>query len=170
MSGFVSPESVIPAGPIVVGLGEALFDCFGATRHVGGAPVNLAVHCDALLRPFEGRGVIASAIGSDALATEFRDFLRERGLEPSYVQTNSRLPTGTVAVSLDPHGEPTYQIAADVAWDDLRYDERWEQLARTCDAVCFGSLAQRSNASRDAIQAFLRDATQALRLFDVNLR
>jgi fructokinase len=43
-------------------------------------------------------------------------------------------------------------------------------LARQSTAVCYGSLAQRSPASRATIRTFLDTAASAIRLFDVNLR
>ena len=67
-------------------------------------------------------------------------------------------------------GEPGYQIAHDAAWDFLEREDALDGLAVTCDAVCFGSLAQRSARSRETIRAFLAAATQAVRLYDVNLR
>jgi fructokinase len=67
-------------------------------------------------------------------------------------------------------GEPGYQIEAGAAWDFIAETDALDQLAETCDAVCFGSLAQRSPASRHSIRWFLRGARHALRLYDVNLR
>jgi fructokinase len=47
----------------------------------------------------------------------------------------------------------------------------WQHLAETCDAVCFGSLAQRSEASRSTIRRFLAAcAPDMVKIFDVNLR
>jgi len=155
---------------VVVGLGEALFDCFANARHVGGAPVNLAVHCDALLRGIGGRGVVASAIGADELGQEFAAFLHARSLDPKFIQTDPRHATGRVFVAVDERGEPSYRIETGAAWDHLQYEETWQQLARTCAAVAFGTLAQRSPKSRATIVQFLRDARHAIRLFDVNLR
>jgi fructokinase len=157
-------------GPVVVGLGEALFDCFADARHVGGAPFNLAVHCDALLRAIGGRGVVASAVGQDELGLEFAAFLKARSLDPQFVQTDPNHPTGRVFVTVDQRGEPSYQIETGAAWEHLQYDASWRRLARTCSAVSFGTLAQRSPTSRATIVQFLRDAQQAIRLFDVNLR
>src|SRR5262249_28748025 len=58
-----------------------------------------------------------------------------------------------------------------VAWDFLEWTPQWQRLAAQADAVCFGSLAQRSLQSRATIRSFL-EATPAhtLRVFDVNLR
>ena len=45
------------------------------------------------------------------------------------------------------------------------------EAVRAADAVCFGSLAQRGDISRDAIQVLVAAASAtALRVFDVNLR
>jgi fructokinase len=170
MSLPTSPTGSVATGPVVVGLGEALFDCFADARHVGGAPLNLAVHCDALLRAIGGRGVVASAVGDDELGQEFAAFLHARSLDSRFVQIDPNHPTGRVFVTVDQRGEPTYEIETGAAWDHLQYDESWRQLARTCAAVSFGTLAQRSPTSRATIVRFLRDAQQAVRLFDVNLR
>ena len=68
------------------------------------------------------------------------------------------------------NGEPTYEFLADVAWDHLEWTPDWQHLAETCDAVVFGTLAQRCPTSRATVQRFAETACQAIRLFDVNLR
>jgi fructokinase len=85
------------------------------------------------------------------------------------VQIDSDHPTGTVSVFMR-DGEPGYQIESGAAWDFIATSELLDELAGRCDAVCFGSLAQRARASRQTIQRFLRNARNALRLYDVNLR
>jgi len=80
-------------------------------------------------------------------------------------------PTGTVQVQVDPAGQPTFEIAESVAWDFFEWTPEWEKLASTADAVCFGSLAQRSSQSRATIRAFLKEVRRGTtRVFDVNLR
>lgn len=80
-------------------------------------------------------------------------------------------PTGTVQVTLDEQGIPTYNIREGVAWDNIPFTPEIEQVARSCQAVCFGSLAQRSVVSRETIAKFL-DSTPAdcVKIFDINLR
>jgi fructokinase len=73
-------------------------------------------------------------------------------------------------VEVDGKGLPRYEIAQPVAWDFLAWTPPWQQLAETADAVCFGSLAQRSDTSRETIRRFLRISKGALKIFDVNLR
>jgi len=157
-------------GPLVVGLGEALFDCFGDRVVLGGAPVNFACQMHQLLAALDGASAIASRFGEDELGRRLRDELRQRGLLIDALQTDPAHPTGTVQVTVDNTGHPEYEIKRGAAWDYLAFDDCWEALAKRCDAVCFGTLAQRSPASRDAITRFLTTAPRAIRLFDVNLR
>ena len=69
--------------------------------------------------------------------------LDELGLSNQYVQENE-FPTSTVTVDLDKNGNPDYTIHENVAWDHIRWNKDLEKLAKKLDAVCFGSLAQRS--------------------------
>ena len=82
-------------------------------------------------------------------------------------------PTGTVQVEIDQAGVPQYEIKENVAWDNIPYTSRLEQLAKNTKAVCFGSLAQRNVVSRDTIGRFLDAMPKGvvtLVVFDVNLR
>lgn len=154
----------------IVGLGEALFDCFPDQDIMGGAPLNLAVHADQILKAHGGRAIVATSVGEDPLGQRILDELRERNMDVSHVQVDREHPTGTVRVTVDRNGNASYVFADDVAWDHLEWTPHWRELASSCDAVCFGTLAQRSAESRRSIEQFLEHAPQALRLFDVNLR
>jgi fructokinase len=58
-----------------------------------------------------------------------------------------------------------------VAWDFLEWTPGWQNLAAEADAICFGSLAQRSETSRHTIRKFLQGmSASAVKIFDVNLR
>jgi len=88
-----------------------------------------------------------------------------------YVQDDPCHSTGTVDVFVDTAGQPEYKIAEAVAWDDLEWTQQWAGLAAQADAVCFGSLAQRSPTARATIRQFLNAASpKALTIYDVNLR
>ncbi|MBO5627308.1 MAG: carbohydrate kinase, partial [Prevotella sp.] len=88
-----------------------------------------------------------------------------------YLMPRIPYPTGTVQVTLDEQGIPTYNIREGVAWDNIPFTPEIEQVARNCQAVCFGSLAQRSVVSRETIGKFL-DSTpdDCMKIFDINLR
>ena len=151
----------------MVGLGEALWDMLPEGKQLGGAPANFAYHAGQFLGM---ENVIAvSALGGDELARETEDAFAARSL-PSYMP-RVPYPTGTVQVTLDDRGIPSYDIREGVAWDHIPFDPRIIQLASHCIAVCFGSLAQRNDLSRRTIQSFLSHTPKdCLRIFDINLR
>ena len=155
----------------IVGLGEVLFDVFeDGTETLGGAPLNVAVHAHQLLAPLGmGEGVVVSRIGNDRHGRHILDLLERRGMSTRYMQLDHEHPTGRVSVFMH-RGEPGYQIEPGAAWDFIHESETLDELAATCSAVCFGSLAQRVSDSRGSIIQFLQNAPQAVRLYDVNLR
>jgi fructokinase len=151
----------------VVGLGELLWDLFPAGKQLGGAPANFA-YITSLLGD---DGIPASRLGRDDLAEEAIHRLSELGLSTNFIQEDADHPTGTVKVKVDSAGQPCFEIAESVAWDFFDWTPSWQELAQRTDAVCFGSLAQRSEGSHDTIRKFLqRTPSGALRVFDVNLR
>ena len=151
----------------VVGLGEVLWDVLPEGKKLGGAPANFAYHAGQFLG--NNNTIAISALGEDRLADETIEALREHGLNDLLPRVP--YPTGTVQVTLDEQGIPTYDIKENVAWDNIPFDSDIQQIARNCRAVCFGSLAQRNVVSRETIHKFL-DATpdDCLKIFDINLR
>ena len=74
-------------------------------------------------------------------------------------------------MTLDSKGIPQYEICLGVAWDNIPLTDEMLHVARHAQAICFGSLAQRSQTSRETIQSLLDEAPKdALRVFDINLR
>ncbi len=152
---------------LIVGLGEALWDVLPEGKKLGGAPANFAYHAGQFLG--SDNTVAVSALGEDRLAEETIESLREHGL--NYLMPRVPYSTGTVQVTLDEQGIPTYDIKENVAWDNIPFSDEIQRVAANCRAVCFGSLAQRNVVSRATIQKFL-DATPAdcMKIFDINLR
>jgi fructokinase len=153
--------------PIVVGLGELLWDCFAESRLPGGAPANVAFHACQL----GCRGIVCSRVGRDPLGDELMGFLAGQGLETAWVQRDGDHPTGTVTVDTSQPLHPRFTIHENVAWDYLAFDKALGELAARASALCFGTLAQRSPVSRDAIQRAIRAVRPGcLVVYDVNLR
>ena len=149
----------------VIGLGEALFDCLPEGRKLGGAPANFAYH----VSQFGLNGCAISAIGDDELGEEIIETFERVGL--NHILPKVEQPTGTVQVTLDEKGIPQYEICLGVAWDNIPLTNEMLEVAHNAQAICFGSLAQRSETSRKTIQTFLDAAPKdALRVFDINLR
>jgi fructokinase len=151
----------------IVGLGELLWDLFPSGRQLGGAPANFA-YCSHLLGD---TGIVVSRVGADELGNDIRESLASFGLTDDFLQSDDDHPTGTVKVKLDKAGQPDFTITYPTAWDFLQWNPSLLRLAKSADAVCFGSLAQRSAESRKTIRTFL-DAVrpEAAKVFDVNLR
>ena len=150
-----------------IGIGEVLWDLFPDGKRLGGAPANCAYHAQAL----GARGIVVSAVGEDKLGREILVRLDEVGLDRRFIHVDTQHPTGRVTVTLDEHGKPDFVIHEEVAWDYIPFTEALRELARQADAVCYGSLGQRSAVSRESVRRFL-GATRldCLRVFDINLR
>jgi fructokinase len=150
----------------IVGIGELLWDMLPQGPQLGGAVSNFAVMAARL----GNHGTIATRIGTDPLGREAITHLKTTPLDAGYIQEDFSRVTGTVTVALE-GGEPRYTIHEPVAWDFLEFTPHWLALAEQADAVCFGTLAQRSPASRRTIESFLHETRpECVRVFDVNLR
>ena len=154
--------------PIVVGMGEALWDVLPDGKKIGGAPANFAFHAGQA--GMDSR--VVSAVGNDALGEEALATLEGKGLNIEAV-ARVDFPTGVVNVSLGEQGIPQYDICEGVAWDNIPFTPALANLASQAQAVCWGSLAQRNEVSRKTIFSFL-DAMPSdedrLKVFDINLR
>jgi fructokinase len=153
----------------VVGLGEVLWDILPEATHLGGAPANFAY----ITSLMGDRGVVASRAGADARGEETRRRMEALGLPVTFLQTDTDQdhPTGTAQARVDGKGQASFVIAQPAAWDFMEWTAQWQDLAKEADAVCFGSLAQRSPQSRETIGNFIRATSRdAVRVFDVNLR
>ena len=152
---------------LVVGMGEALWDMLPEGKKIGGAPANFAYH----VKQFGLDSCVISAVGNDDLGNEIVDNFDTKQLNHNIERV--AYPTGTVQVEIDQAGVPVYDIKENVAWDNIPYTAKIENIAQRTRAVCFGSLAQRNVVSRNTINRFLDampDDNDPLVVFDVNLR
>jgi fructokinase len=157
----------MPTKYTIVGLGELLWDVFPNRKELGGAPANFAY----MLSLLGDEGVVASRVGRDRLGNAAARRLAKLGLSQEWLQLDTKSPTGTVKVQVFGDGQPKFQIAENVAWDNFEWTSQWQALAARTAAVCFGSLAQRSERSRKTIRLFLENLRpNAVKVFDVNLR
>ncbi len=150
-----------------IGLGELLWDFLPNGASLGGAPANFAY----ITKLLGDEGIVASRVGVDSLGERALQRMQQLGLDVDHVQVDTEHSTGTVSVDIDARGQARFEIMNPVAWDFLEWTAAWQQLAEKSDAVCFGSLAQRSGRSRVTIQSFLKTMSpKAVKVFDVNLR
>jgi fructokinase len=153
---------------LILGIGELLWDMPAGTPPgtLGGAPANFTVMAGRL----GNHAAILSRIGRDELGRDAVERLNPMPVDTGALQIDATHPTGRVTVDLS-HGEPRYTIHGPVAWDFMELNDEWVRLAERADAICFGSLAQRSEQSQQTIQTLAAQTTSAcIRVFDVNLR
>jgi len=151
--------------PVIIGMGEVLFDIFPTSRQMGGAPINFVYHASRL----GAEGYAISAVGDDENGWEIKPELAKAGLK-SIIETVP-YPTGTVMVEIDNEGIPTYTITEGAAWDHIPLTAPMLELAARADAICFGTLAQRNARSRSTIREVLVAVPDdAYRVFDINFR
>ena len=149
----------------VTGLGEVLWDMLPGGRKLGGAPSNFAFHAG----QFGLDALAVSAVGTDDLGAATLSELRSKGLD--YIIPRVDFPTGTVGVTLDEDGVPSYSITEGVAWDNIPFTPEIAASAAACRCVCFGSLAQRSEVSRATIRSYLAAMpADSMKILDINLR
>lgn len=151
---------------LILGIGELLWDILPEGPRLGGAPANFAVMAGRL----GNHAAILSRIGRDDLGRRAVDILDPLPADTSFLQVDPAHETGRVTVTLKA-GQPEYTIHQPAAWDSMELSDEWVRLAERADAICFGSLAQRSLESRQTIQTLAAQTSAAcVRVFDVNLR
>lgn len=163
----ISADPPDPVRPFrIAGIGEILWDIFPDQRCLGGAPANFACHAARL----GADSWIVSAVGTDELGQEALSILDRMGVHRDALAVLPDFPSGTVSIELT-DGQPSFTIHQGVAWDCLPWNPELAALAKRLDAVCFGSLGQRTATSRTNIQRFLATVPPScLRVFDINLR
>ena len=150
--------------PQVLCFGEILWDLLPSGKVAGGAPMNVAFQLNQLGVP---TGMV-SRIGTDDLGREIFDFLKGKNVPTEWVQHDVEHPTSIVQVELDAKGHPKYEIVQNVAWDFIAADDGAVQAVKNAQALVFGSLAARSETSKNTLLALIENAP--FRVLDTNLR
>jgi len=146
--------------------GEILWDDFGDRRLLGGATFNVAAHAHRLgLTPH-----FVSAVGDDEPGREALAAMAALGLDTGFVRTVD-LPTGRVAITLT-NGQPDYLICRPAAYDHPELsDDDWSTMRqRGVRWIYHGTLAERSDACRAALDQARSQFPDATVFYDLNLR
>ncbi|QDH79954.1 carbohydrate kinase [Echinicola soli] len=144
--------------------GEMLWDCFPDKNLPGGAPMNVALHIQYL-------GIettFISKTGNDQLGTDLLSFIEKKGLDGAFVQKDYAHETSRVVVDNSDRENIKYDIVKPVAWDFMEWSEAIQQKVNETDVFVFGSLAARSEQSRNTLFKLLETST--LKVLDINIR
>ena len=149
------------SGPVIYG--EVLYDCFpDGNRVLGGAPFNVAWHCQAFgLNP-----IFISRVGSDQMGEQIKHAMQAWGMTTEGLQVDDNHPTGIVDVSFN-NGEPAYDIVTNSAWDFI--DHEYLPELEEESVLYHGSLALRNSTTADTLR-LLKKMTHASVFVDINLR
>ncbi|WP_321289757.1 carbohydrate kinase [uncultured Sunxiuqinia sp.] len=145
-------------------IGEILWDRLPSGAKPGGAPMNMALHLNAIGQ----HAAISSRIGNDESGKELKAFIEKSGLSFHYIQVDEKLPTSEVLVHLDFNNNATYEICEPAAWDNLQLTDSLQSKAKECGLLVYGSLASRNEKTRNTLVKLLEG--DAIKLIDVNLR
>lgn len=148
--------------------GEALFDIIKGSAHLGGAPLNLAMH----LAKLGANPAVITAVGKDELGKILLTKAKEVGVDTSYILIDRKRPTGTVTVKLEDEGIPVFTINKGVAWDAITLNEKQYEAVKEkkWDVFCFGTLAQRTADNRKTLRKLFSEIQADYFFYDVNLR
>lgn len=150
----------------IVAFGEVLWDRLPDVEVLGGAPLNFACRCVSL----GDRASIVTRLGTDILGQRAWGALTDFGVDTSLVQWDTKWPTGVVDIEFNSDRVASIHIRPDVAYDYIEPSPDALAAAEKADCVCYGTVAQRSPASRKTLQSLLRRASNALKVLDINLR
>lgn len=146
--------------------GELLWDLLPTGKALGGATTNFIFR----INQFGDNGFLISRIGNDENGREAREKLTELGLAVHHIQTDPKLPTGTVPVILDAQGVPDFTIIQNVAYDHIVLTGDMLHLASMADCIYFGTLSQRMEQSRNTLYTVMQKTPEAVKFLDINLR
>ena len=148
----------------VVLFGEVLADIFPDRTVLGGAPFNVARH----LKAFGQNPVLVTRLGHDALGDEVLEVMSENEMETLAVQSDNTYPTGRVQVHMK-GGTHSFEILPSQAYDFIQPAAVRMAASVNPELVYFGTLAQRNEISRLALESLLR-SSGASKFLDINLR
>ncbi len=149
----------------VLAFGEVLFDCYPDKKIIGGAPFNVVAH----LASLAASPLMITRIGEDEDGQTVLEYANALNLPIKAFQKDKVNPTGYAQVVMTEAGH-RFELPFGQAWDYIDGQEAIHALANeTPSIIYFGTLAQRHEVSRSALQVLL-DALPGVRFIDLNLR
>lgn len=147
----------------ILSFGEILFDVFGESASLGGAPLNFCAHA---VRAGAEASML-SAVGNDALGHAALQQVKGYGIDIRHTAIVDDKMTGKCLVTLNAQGVPKYDLLEDVAYDYIPVP-RLE--GETFDVFYFGTLALRSVNNRKTVETLLSKNVAKDVFVDINIR
>ena len=148
----------------VVCFGEVLWDILPSGPEPGGAPMNVTYHLQKQgLQP-----LLITSVGKDKEGDGLKALFESHGVSTSLFQNDPHHQTGKVYAQPNDRNEVVYDIVQPVAWDAIQWQEEHRSLVADSTYFVFGSLAARSEVSRNTLFSLLDAAPYGV--LDINLR
>jgi fructokinase len=144
--------------------GEILWDVLPNGAVPGGAPMNVAYH----LKKLGINPALITRVGLDDEGKKLIQMMERNKISTEFFQMDFELITGKVNANLEDYREVVYEIIKPVAWDNIQWDGGFETLLSNSRYFVFGSLATRSEKSRNTLYKLLEMAR--FKVLDINLR
>ncbi len=148
----------------VVCFGEILWDILPKGALPGGAPMNVAYH----LKKLGVEPALITRIGADDWGKNLVKLMKENNISTDFFQKDASLETGKVNATSNEKKEVSYEILKPVAWDNIQYEDRLEELVVAADYFVFGSLVTRIDITRNTLFKLIEAAS--FKVLDINLR
>jgi fructokinase len=148
----------------IVCFGEILWDILPTGTVPGGAPMNVAYH----LKKAGIEPALITRVGSDDWGKKLIELMEEKNISTKFFQLDDTMETGKVNASIGGNNEVTYDIVKPVAWDYIEWKDDFESLVAHANYFVFGSLATRSEVTRNTLFRLLDIAK--FKVLDINLR
>jgi len=148
--------------PTALVLGEALVDYHGDESLVGGAPLHVA----AQLASLGWSSHLLTRVGEDEDGARIGETMARHGIDTSMLQTDPDHPTGRADVLDEDSGLTRFEIRSPVAWDFIAPPD----MVPRHDVLHYGTLASRSDVSRQTMERVVGMSTARLKTCDINLR
>jgi fructokinase len=148
----------------VICFGEVLWDILPSAAVPGGAPMNVTYH----LHKLQKNPALITRIGDDERGKELTKIFSSSGVCTDFFQLDQQHETGKVYANMNDHHEVVYDIVKPVAWDFISWNASLQQAVSESEYVIFGSLAGRSDVSRNTLFQLLESANK--KVLDINLR
>ncbi len=147
--------------------GEIIYDIFPNGAVLGGAALNVAVH----LARLGGESYLVSMVGADELGQRAIVDISSMGVKTKYIGLSS-FDTSRADITLKEDGSASYSFNFPSAFDEIRlFPQEYKSiLGVEWDGVVFGTLACRSDITKETLERLLDKIKAKEILFDVNLR
>lgn len=148
----------------VLSFGEVLWDVYPVKECLGGAPMNFSAHLACL----GCKSYILSAVGNDLRGKNTIEMIQALNVKTDYISVN-QYSTGVCNVTYNSN-EPIYDLSHIDAYDYIECEDIEKLNKQEFDVFYFGTLAQRSEKSRETLLKVLNNLKFKHIFFDLNLR